>query len=217
MRQLMSSLFLTTHPSIEFTTILWRRYQDRIDTDIKYGYHWTPWSTLLISTPFHSEEGQSLRLCMDYWKLNKVTLVQQELMPNPENMFLKLAEVTIFTKINLTRGYWQIKLDPASKHYTSFSSPIGNMQFCRLPFGLASVSSTFTKLMWILTYGRNEVSYLGDMLIFSSSLETQIMGVTAMLETIRKFGLWSTNNNQKLVVTKEVTFLGYMIRQGKII
>lgn len=106
-------------------------------------------------------------------------------MSKPEDMFPKLAKATIFTKIDLNRGYCQIKMDPESKYFTSFSSPIGNMQFCRLTFGLASMPSTFTKLMRQLTHGRNDVvSYLDDMLIFHSSFDAHITGVRTMLETI---------------------------------
>lgn len=53
---------------------------------------------------FVKKDG-SLRLCIYYRKLNQATLVQQELMPNPEDMFSKLAKAKIFNKIDLMRLY----------------------------------------------------------------------------------------------------------------
>lgn len=111
---------------------------------------------------FGKKDG-SWRLCVDYRKLNQVTLVQQELMPNPE----QLPKARISMKIGHTRGYWQIKIDVSSKPCTAFSSPLGNLQFCHLTLGLASVPSTFTKLIRKLTLGcKHVVSYLDDILIF---------------------------------------------------
>lgn len=115
---------------------------------------------------------------MDYQKLNQVTLAQQELMPNPESMFPQLTKARYFTKINLTHGYWQLKLHPDCKHLTVFSSPLVQLQWNILAFGLASAPLTFTKLMCQLTHGIEDViTYLDDMLIFHTSLQDHICEV----------------------------------------
>lgn len=54
--------------------------------------------------PVLKKDG-SLRLCFDFRKLNQATLAQQERMPNPEDMFSKLAKAKTFTKMDLTREY----------------------------------------------------------------------------------------------------------------
>lgn len=113
----------------------------------------------------------------NYCKLNRVTLVQQELMPNPDNMFPRLAKARYFTKIDLTRGYWQIKLHPDCKHLTAFSSPLGQLQWRILAFGLVLAPSTFTKLMGHLTCGREEViTSLDDILLFQTNLTDHLLG-----------------------------------------
>lgn len=110
-------------------------------------------------------------------------------MPNPEDMFPKLAK-HIFSQrlIDLTRGYRQIKMDSTSKPYTAFSSPLGSLQFCHLAFGLASAPSAFMRFMRKLTFGhRDVVSYLDHILIFHATIGEHIEGVKSLLEVIRKF------------------------------
>lgn len=59
------------------------------------------------------------------------------------------------------------------------------------------------------------VSYLEEMLIFHSSLDEYIIDVRSMLETLHKFGM-TIRPTRKFVATGEVTFLGFVIRQGQI-
>lgn len=118
------------------------------------------------------KEKKNLWLCVEFRKLNPVTLVQEELMPDTREMFPKLAKVRYFTKIDLTRRYWQIKIDPASKKYAAFSSPLGNMHCNVLAFGLAYAPSTFIKLMRQLSLGRSDVvPFLHDTLVFHTNID----------------------------------------------
>lgn len=79
-------------------------------------------------------------------------------------------------------------MDAASKPYSALLSPLGNLQFCRLAFGLVSAPSTFTKLMRKLTFGHKDiVPYFVDILVFHTTLNAHIEGVRSLLATIRKF------------------------------
>lgn len=134
----------------------------------------------------------------------------------PEDMFPNLAKALIFTKIDLTRGYWQIKMDVASKPYTAFSRLLGILQFCRLAFGLVSAPSNFTKHIRKLTFGHKDtVSYLDDILIFHITISDHIEGVNSLLESIRKFGL-TIRPKKTFVAMNELTFLDYFIKQGQL-
>lgn len=116
-------------------------------------------------------------------------------------------------KIGHTRGYWQIKIDVSSKPCTAFSSPLGNLQFCHLTLGLASAPSTFTKLIRKLV----NMLYLIQMTFLFSMRQTDehINGIGSLLETIQKSALM-IRPKKTFVVTKEVTYLGYVIKQGHI-
>lgn len=68
-------------------------------------YSDSPYSAPLLPI---KKKDNTLRFCVEYQKLNQIMLIRQELMPNPEDLFPKLAKATIFTKIDLSKGYWQI-------------------------------------------------------------------------------------------------------------
>ena len=65
----------------------------------------SPWSS-----PIHivRKEGGNIRITQDYKKLNAVTVKDAYPLPNIENMLRSLSNARIFTKLDLTHGYWQI-------------------------------------------------------------------------------------------------------------
>ena len=75
------------------------------------------------------KSDQTVRFCIDFRNLNKITVYDAEPIPNPEEIFSKLATSKYFTKIDLSKGYWQIRLTEDSKEKTAFSTPYGLFQF----------------------------------------------------------------------------------------
>jgi len=57
----------------------------------------------------------SNRICVDYRKLNKITVFDPELMPQPEQIFLKLEKDRYFSTFDVTKGYWQIPMNSNDK------------------------------------------------------------------------------------------------------
>jgi hypothetical protein len=84
-------------------------------------------STSSWSSPIHivRKEGGKIRITQDYKKLNAVTVKDAYPLPNIENMLRNLSNARIFTKIDLTHGYWQIKVSKDSRKYTAFASEAG--------------------------------------------------------------------------------------------
>ena len=75
-----------------------------------------------------------------------------------------------FTKLDLMRGYLQVKMAEESKEKTAFVCHRGLYQYCKMPFGLTNASATFQRLMDKLFTGWNFVFiYLDDILIASKS------------------------------------------------
>ena len=108
-----------------------------------------------------------IRLCVDYSQLNRVTIPDAEPMPNQEDLFIKLSQAKIFSKLDMSRGYFQIGLEENSKHLTAFITPYVLYQYNFLSFGLVNAPATFNRMMRKLLQGRNDViSYLDDVLIF---------------------------------------------------
>ena len=170
------------------------------------------WSSPCV--PIRKADG-GLRLCLDYRKLNKVTIPEKFPMPNLNQCIYKANNVKFFTKIDLVRGYYQVMLDEESKKLTAFSTSKNHYQFKRLSFGLKNSGIAFQKMMQQIlapVESNNIIIYIDDVLIMSSSFEKHVELVKKVLFTLMKYGI-------KIKVKKceffknEVSFLGHILSE----
>ena len=112
----------------------------------------------------------SVRFCIDFRKLNKVIMFDPEPIPNPETLFGELHDSKYFSKIDLTKGYWQVPMSERSRAKTAFVTTEGQYQFRFMPFGLVLAGAVFTRMMRKLFSGvENVVSYIDDILIYTQT------------------------------------------------
>lgn len=81
----------------------------------------------------------SNRFCIDFHALNKITVFDAEPMPSMEAIFAKLAGHKFISKLDLSKGYWQIPLTDTSKQYTAFQTPMGLAQHKLLVAGSCEI------------------------------------------------------------------------------
>ena len=93
------------------------------------------------------QEKRSLRLCMDYRKLNAVTKRDQFPMPRIDKGFDIMAGSQYFSTHVLWSGYWQMELEANSKEKTAFAIPSGLCDLETMPFGLMDAPASFQRLM----------------------------------------------------------------------
>ena len=91
----------------------------------------SPWTSPIV--PIVKSDG-SIRMCVDYRKLNNVTVPDPYYIPIIDE--LKVAESRFLSKLDMAKGFYQVELDQDAQAKTAFVSPMGKYQFCRLPFGL---------------------------------------------------------------------------------
>lgn len=117
------------------------------------------------------------RMVINYIPLNRVTLRDSYSLPNINELFTCLAGNKYFSTMDCTQGFYQIEVDHRDRHKTAFSTPYGNFQFNRCPFGLRNSPAVFQSRMnsifWDGLYKRC-VIYVDDILVLGKSKQDHL-------------------------------------------
>jgi len=95
----------------------------------------------------------TLRLCTDFHKVNAVTVPDPFPLPRVEDLFDRVGQARYLTKLDITRGYWQVPLDEESVPISAFVTPFGHFQWRYMPFGLRNAPATFSRIVVKLLRG----------------------------------------------------------------
>ena len=149
------------------------------------------------SSPFGSpivivrKKDNSIRLCIDYRKVNARTLLDAFPLPRIEEALEVLANTQLYTSLDLAHGYFQIAMDPESIPITAFRVPWGLFEFTRMPQGLKNSPATFQRVMELIFGDLNYSSlilYLGDVLVFSQDFEQHVERLETVLKRLIQNG-----------------------------
>ena len=126
--------------------------------------------------PVRKKDG-SLRLCIDYRKINSVTKTEKFPMPNLTDSIYSAHNIRYFSKLDLIKGYYQVPLEENSRQYTAFSTPHNHFHFKRLSFGLKNSGIAFQKNMQEILSEfcfKNVIVYIDDILIMTETFEEHL-------------------------------------------
>ena len=105
----------------------------------------SPWASPVVLV---KKKDGSTRFCVDYRKLNDVTVKESYPLPTADSCFDALAGSRWFPTLDLSSGYWQVDMDVRDKQKTAFTTGSGGLyQFTVMPFGLCNAPATFERLM----------------------------------------------------------------------
>ena len=154
----------------------------------------SPWASPIVTV--RKKDG-SLRLCIDYRKLNAVTQDDTYQMPRVEELIEKLGDATYITTLDLTKGYYQVPVAQEDREKTAFTTPFGKYRFKTMPFGLKGAPSTFQRLMDRVLSGCHEyaAAYLDDIIIFSTSWENHLTHIRDVFSKLAAAGLTMKKKN----------------------
>jgi len=102
------------------------------------------------------------RVCVDYRKVIKLTVFDPEPMPTAEELFQKLNGDKYFSKIDLSKGYWQITIPEEDIPKTAFVTPDGLYEFLKMPFGMVNSAATLKRAMKRLLKDLPNVKFYWD-------------------------------------------------------
>ena len=89
----------------------------------------------------------TLRMCINYRQINKVTVKRKYPLPRIEDLFYQLKGASVFSKIYPRSGYYQLRVKEVDVPKTSFRTRYGHYEFLVMPFGLTNAPATFMNLM----------------------------------------------------------------------
>ena len=156
------------------------------------------------------------RFCVDYRKLNLVTIGDATPIPDQELLFTRLHDAKIFTKLDLTKGYWQVKMDESSQKYTAFISSQGLYEFIKMPFGLKNCPATFNKLMSkLLSHRQDCLFFFDDVIIFHIHWISHLQALHDIFDIFYVNGL-TIRPSKTEIAFHSISFLGHVVGTGTI-
>nr|XP_008105066.1 PREDICTED: uncharacterized protein LOC100554808 [Anolis carolinensis] len=174
----------------------------------------SPWASPIVLV---QKPDNTIRFCVDYQLLNKVTQSDTYPMPRLDDLLERMGKANFISSLDLTKEFWQVPMAPQDQAKTAFRTHAGLYEFTVLPFGLKNSPATFQRLVDRILRGMGDfcVAYMDDIEIFSSSWEDHLKHLNQVLSRLKEAGL--TIKASKCQIGNRTTkYLGHIVGCGSI-
>jgi hypothetical protein len=162
---------------------------------------------------FVKKKDGSLRMCVDWRALNKLTIKNRCPIPRIDEMLDRLKGAKYFTKIDLRSGYNQVRVADEDIPKTAINTRYGHFEFLVMHFGLTNAPATFQTLMQHVLRPFLDIFaivYIDDILIYSSSIDEHLEHIKSILEVLRKHKLYAKESKCEFM-KNSVEYLGHIV------
>ena len=170
----------------------------------------SPWGAPVL---FVKKKDGSMRMCIDYRELNKVTIKNKYPLPRIDDLFDQLRGATVFSKIDLRSGYHQLKVKGEDIPKTAFRTRYGHYEFLVMSFGLTNAPAAFMDLMNRVFkdyLDKFVVVFIDDILIYSKDEVEHEEHLRMILTRLKEHQLYAKFKKCEFWLS-QVAFLGHII------
>jgi len=174
------------------------------------------WGVLLL---FVKNKDGSMRMCIDYRELNRVTIKNKYPSPRIDDLFDQLKGAVIFSKIDLLSGYHQLKVREEDIPKTAILTRYGHFEILVMPFGLTNAPSVFMDLMNQVFHEFLDsflVVFIDDILVYLANRVEHEEHLKIVLEKLRENKLFAKFKKCEFWL-EEVAFLGHVVSKDGLV
>ena len=175
----------------------------------------SPWS---FPVTLANKKDGTKRLCIDYRRLNAVTIDEREPMPLISDVIDRLSKCKVFSTLDIAWGYWHVPVHPDSRPMTAFITADGHYEWTVMPFGLKNAPRTFQRAIRQALgdlFGHGVDPYMDDIIIATEDFPSHVRLLNKVFQRLRthRFRL---RESKCLFGKNKIEYLGFLISNGTI-
>ena len=162
---------------------------------------------------FVGKKDGTLRMCVDYRALNKVTQKNKYPLPRIDQLIDQLRDAKVLSSLDLQSGYHQIRVTPEDVPKTAFRTHLGHFEFRVLSFGLTNAPATFQAMMnkiFMPHLNKFVLVYIDDILIYSKTLDEHVQHLDTVMSVLRNHQFYCKLKKCEFEKA-ELKFLGHIV------
>ncbi|KAL0554213.1 hypothetical protein IC582_008130 [Cucumis melo] len=170
----------------------------------------SPWGAPVL---FVKKKDGTLKLCINYRQLNKVTIHNKYPLPHIDDLSDQLRGASLFSKIDLRSGYHKLKVRESDIPKTTFRTRYRFYEFVVIPFSLTNMLAVFMDVMNRIFYQYLDqfvIVFIDDILVYSVDREALEELLRIILQTLRDKQLYTKFSKCEFWL-EHVVFLGHVV------
>jgi hypothetical protein len=176
----------------------------------------SPWGAPVL---FMKKKDGMLRLCIDFRQLNKVIVKNKYPLSKIDDLFDRLKDAKIFSKIDLRSRYHQVRIKDEDTSKTAFRTRYGHYEFTVVSFGLSNTPIVF---MWLMNGAFRDyldkfvIVFLDDIMVYFKSEEEHEKHLRMVLQVLQEHQLYAKLSKCSFY-QDQIHYLGHIISKEGII